>query len=120
MTREELLEENEKLKIELANTKLELNNLKRVMLEKKREYTREKNIPASTFRGWLTREIEIRFGELNLEEVSPNKTTPSKTSTVFITDKIRIELKEGYDKNLLKSLMGVLLNNDKWFITKCR
>ena len=77
------------------------------------EYTREKNIPASTFRGWLTREMEIRFGELNLEEVSPNKTTPSKTSTVFITDKIRIELKEDYDKNLLKSLMGVLLNNDK-------
>ena len=27
MTREELLKENEELKIELANTKLELNNL---------------------------------------------------------------------------------------------
>lgn len=41
MTREELLEENEKLKIELANTKLELNNLKRVMFGTKREYTPE-------------------------------------------------------------------------------
>lgn len=41
MTREELLEENEKLKIELANTKLELNNLKRVMFGTKREYSPE-------------------------------------------------------------------------------
>ena len=43
MTREELLEENEKLKIELANTKLELNNLKRVMFGTKREYTPKPN-----------------------------------------------------------------------------
>ena len=41
MTREELLKENEELKIELANTKLELNNLKRVLFGSKREYTPE-------------------------------------------------------------------------------
>ena len=43
MTREQLLEENTKLKIELANAKLELNNLKRVIFGTKREYTPEAN-----------------------------------------------------------------------------
>lgn len=43
MTREQLLEENMKLKIELANAKLELNNLKRVVFGSKREYTLEAN-----------------------------------------------------------------------------
>lgn len=43
MTREQLLEENMKLKIELANAKLELNNLKRVVFGSKREYTPEAN-----------------------------------------------------------------------------
>ena len=43
MTREQLLEENMKLKIELANAKLELNNLKRVIFGSKIEYTPEAN-----------------------------------------------------------------------------
>lgn len=76
-------------------------------------FAREKNIPVSTFRGWLTKEMEIRFGELNLGEITTNKSIASKPSTVFITDTIRIELKEGYDKNLLKNIMEVLLSNDK-------
>ena len=43
MTREELLKENEELKIKLANAKLELDNLKRVIFGTKREYTPEVN-----------------------------------------------------------------------------
>ena len=83
------------------------------------EYTRQKNIPSSTFRGWLAKETEIRFGEINVGE--DNLKIPSaKISTVFITDKIRIELKEGYDKTLLKNIMGVLMKDDNWFITKYR
>lgn len=43
MTREELLEENARLKIELENAKLELNNLKRVVFGSKREATPKTN-----------------------------------------------------------------------------
>ena len=43
MTREELLKENEELKIKLANAKLELDNLKRVIFGTKREYTPKVN-----------------------------------------------------------------------------
>ena len=39
MTREELVEENARLNIELENTNLELNNLKRVFFGSKREKT---------------------------------------------------------------------------------
>ena len=43
MTREELLEENARLKIELENAKLELNNLKREVFGSKREATPKTN-----------------------------------------------------------------------------
>ena len=71
MTREELLEENEKLKIELANTKLELNNLKRVMFGRKREYTPEsKSEPIEEQCSLFDNEEEI---EKNVEERRTNR-----------------------------------------------
>lgn len=81
------------------------------------EFAKLNNIPYSTFRRWIndesnieTEEIyetecETQFGEMNLNELS--------TSLVLITDKIKIELQEGYNKFFLKHLMGVILQDVK-------
>ena len=84
MTREELLEENEKLKIELANTKLELNNLKRVMFGRKREYTPEsKSEPIEEQCSLFDNEEEIEKNveeqiEEKVEEITVHKKKKSK------------------------------------------
>ena len=43
--------------------------------------------------------MKERFGEIDLDKIAP------ETKLVLITDKIKIELKEGYDQKLLKNLM---------------
>ena len=92
MTREELLEENEKLKIELANTKLELNNLKRVMFGTKREYTPEtKSEPIEEQCSLFDNEEEI---EKNVEEQIEEK-----------VEEIKDDVK-GEVKDLKQSLTG--------------
>lgn len=74
------------------------------------QYAREKGIPPSTFNGWLTRETDIRFGEIQSDETS--KTVLIKPNKVFLTDTIRIELKQGYSKDFLKNVVEVLIADD--------
>lgn len=85
MTREQLLEENMKLKIELANAKLELNNLKRVVFGTKREYTPELNKTQIEEQCSLfdnEKDIEENVQEQikeNIEEITVHKKKKSKT-----------------------------------------
>lgn len=74
------------------------------------QYAREKGIPPSTFNGWLMRETDIRFGEIQTEENS--SVTSIQPKRVFLTDTIRIELKQGYNKEFLKNVMEVLMLDD--------
>lgn len=74
-------------------------------------FAKQKGIPSSTFRGWLDRETEIRFGALTTEEET-SKIASQRPRIVFINDKIRIELKPDYDKEMLKSIVEVLMTND--------
>ena len=74
-------------------------------------FAKQKGIPSSTFRGWLDRETEIRFGALNTEEET-TKVASQRPCIVFINDKIRIELKPDYDKEMLKSIVEVLMTSD--------
>ncbi len=101
MTREELLEENEKLKIELANTKLELNNLKRVMFGTKREYTPEtKSEQIEEQCSLFDNEEEI---EKNVEEQIEEKV---EEITVHRKKKSK-EKKAGIKKSALKDVVIV-------------
>ena len=90
MTREQLLEENMKLKIELANAKLELNNLKRVVFGTKREYTPEKNeTPIKEQCSLFDNEKDIEENvqeqiEKNIEEITVHKKKKSKTKKAGI------------------------------------
>ena len=70
-------------------------------------FTKEKGIPASTLKGWLNKEVDIKFGEIQTED-SNNRTTMPRPNKVFITENIRIELKYGYNKDFLKQVSWLL------------
>ena len=95
------IEEKERALEEYRNSTLSLN-----------EFTKQKNIPMSTFRGWLDKENEIRFGEINIGD-DTTKVPPPRATTVFLNDSIRIELKDGYDKTFLKNILEVILQDAK-------
>ena len=74
-------------------------------------FAREKGIPASTLKGWINKETDIRFGELQIED-NNNRTSMPRPYKVFITENIRIELKYGYNKDFLKQVVEVLMKDD--------
>lgn len=72
-------------------------------------YALERGIPETTLRGWLKEDQELTFGAI---EIKPSKALlprVSKSATVFATENIRIELKENFDKELLKRIVEVLI-----------
>lgn len=74
------------------------------------QFAREKGIPASTLKGWINKETDIRFGELQTEE--NKRTAMPRPNKVFITENIRIELKYGYNKEFLRRVVEVLIEDD--------
>ena len=68
----------------------------------------ENGIAETTLRDWIKYDEEMKFGEIS---ISPRTVNKSKTNvTIFSSDSIRIELKEGFDKEFLRQLMEVLIN----------
>ena len=59
----------------------------------KSEFSREKDIP-TTFRRWIDNENKSTYWMIDLNKLDKEK------PTVFVSSKIKIELQEGYDKNL--------------------
>ena len=57
------------------------------------KYTKSVGIPEATFRGWITKE--------------------KQSSMIFATETIKIELKRGYNKKLLRNVMEVLIEDVK-------
>ncbi|MEG1059829.1 MAG: hypothetical protein RR189_02845 [Bacilli bacterium] len=71
----------------------------------------EKGIPETTLRGWVKEDKELTFGAIEIK--SPTAPLPriAKSATVFATENIRIELKENFNKALLKKIVEVLIND---------
>lgn len=83
----------------------------RVSGKSKTAYARENNIPEATFRGWIKDEEYQTFGAIRIsDEVVPTVAT-KKQSTIFSSEDIRIELKEGFDKLFLRKVVEVLIND---------
>ena len=74
-------------------------------------YALEKGIPESTIRGWIKEDKELTFGAIEIKPSSSPLPKISKSATVFATENIRIELKENYDKELLRKIIEVLIND---------
>lgn len=77
-------------------------------------FAKEKGIPQTTFKGWIRQYNDAMFGKIDLRETREANTTPIqrpiKNTTIFSCENIRIELKENYNKELLKKIMEVLIN----------
>lgn len=81
-------------------------------------FAREKGIPEATFRGWLKLEKEKAFGEIDLgQAVNINASStfnPDQSigkTIIFKKDDIKLELRDGFDKELLKKIVEVLVSD---------
>lgn len=73
-------------------------------------YALENGIPETTLRGWLKEDRELTFGAIEIKPSNVSLPKIAKSATVFATENIRIELKEGFDKQFLKNIVEVLIN----------
>ena len=76
------------------------------------EFSKLKNIPSSTLNGWMRLDRALAFGEIDLKpqlQVVPPAPLIKKTM-VFAKDDIRIELKEGFDKEFLRNIVEIMIN----------
>lgn len=79
----------------------------------KTEYARENDIPEATFWAWIKEENISDFGMLEMNTTTDvGKVVKLVKPTIFVNDNIRIELREGYDKDFLIKIIEVL-ENDK-------
>lgn len=77
----------------------------------KTEYARDNDIPEATFRSWIKEENYSDFGILETGSSETEKVTKIVRSTIFANETIRIELKEGFNKEFLKRIIEVLVND---------
>lgn len=75
-------------------------------------YARENNIPEATFRAWIKDDCFKSFGSIDINPIlASGQTREIKPLIIFSCDNIRIELKEGFDRALLRKIVGVLIND---------
>ena len=77
----------------------------------KTEYARENDIPEATFRAWIKEENYSNYGMLELDDDGTEKIVKPIKPTIFANETIRIELREGYDKEFLRKMVEVLIND---------
>lgn len=78
----------------------------------KTEYARDNDIPEATFRAWVKEENYSDFGIIETDTNEEGKaTTKVVRPTIFANENIRIELREGFDKEFLKRIIEVLVDD---------
>ena len=79
------------------------------------QFAREKQIPASTLSSWLRLNQAMTFGEINLTQttsITKTATIVPKKPIVFVSDNIKIELREGFNKDFLSRIVEVLIDDN--------
>lgn len=80
-------------------------------------YAKEIGIPDSTLRFWLRKEMNSKykesFGAIKIvEDTTPIDSTNNTGSSIkYYGSKIKIELEKGFDKEFLKKVVEVLVND---------
>ena len=76
-------------------------------------FCRDRNIPETTLRDWLKLDRNLAFGEIALGATSQeNQKTIIKQPMIFVGPNMRIELKEGFNKQFLRKIVEVLINDN--------
>ena len=76
----------------------------------KTAFVRDNNIPEATFRAWIKEDENSTFGAIQLNN-DTQSIRNKKQSTIFSCENIRIELKDGFDKEILRKIVEVLIND---------
>ena len=77
------------------------------------EYAREVGLPETTLRDWIKTDRELGFGKINIKATSFERTKAIvKKPIVFVNENIRIELKEGFNKQFLRKIIEVLIDDN--------
>lgn len=79
----------------------------------KTEYSRENDIPEATFRAWVREASLATYGMLDIGNAELDSIPKIAKPTIFTNENIRIELRDGYDKEFLKKIIEVLINDTK-------
>ena len=74
------------------------------------EFTRANDIPESTFREWLKKDGDMEFGKIQINQSSTSAAKLTRNTMIFVCENIRIELKENFNKDLLKQMVEVMIN----------
>ena len=77
------------------------------------EYAKNVGIPETTLRDWLKIDRELGFGKINIK--APSFEQPKaivKKPIVFVNENIRVELKEGFNKQFLRKIIEVLIDDN--------
>ena len=77
----------------------------------KTEYARENNIPEATFRAWIKEDAYANYGMIDVEEKNVGREIKFVKPIIFTNETMRIELKPGYDKDFLRKIIEVLIND---------
>ena len=74
------------------------------------QYATENGIPKTTFGGWLKEDEQFGFGEISTRPKSQDVPKVLKKMAVFTNETVRIELKEGFNKEFVLQIVQVLVN----------
>ena len=78
----------------------------------KTEYARANDIPEATFRSWVKEEAFSNFGILETGTTENDGVVVKAIKPIiFANENIRIELREGFDKDFLRKIIEVLIND---------
>lgn len=73
------------------------------------EFIAETSIPEETFERWLREENETEFGAIELNQHLNRRISKAyKTTQTFVSEKIKIELVEGFNKEFLMKIVEVM------------
>lgn len=75
----------------------------------KTEYARANDIPEATFRAWIKEENYSDFGMLDTSTNETENVSKLVKPIIFANENIRIELREGFDREFLKKIIEVLV-----------
>ena len=80
----------------------------RVSGKNQRVYAMENQIPEATFRAWVKEEQCKMYGTIDLSSNKDNQVKPIAKPIIFCNENIRIELKEGFDREYLQRVVEVI------------
>ena len=74
------------------------------------KYAKENGIPRASLYRWIKEEAEFGFSEIKTIQKNEDKLKSTKKKALFENEMVRIELKEGFNKDFVLKIVEVMTN----------